>query len=327
MIYFELKNETGEIILRNTDTSFLYNQFKKKEIGYPGGRLVLYSNDEDLLRSNKVFGKVGTAVASFIESINNHFLKQIEVHLHTLKKIHAQLLQKIESIVPNPLLMSAPTYGAQSALVLEKVKSQPEQVTEYLLFLKKRIYELGAHMYSFEILHMGKLLHIDKKSHNIKQLILGVWHGFDDETNKRGLTCQFMFEDKIADDNRIVLDYKTINAALYNFFDNAIKYMKPHSHIRFYMEVNEGAFSLVAQMYSLRIESYELTKVFELGYRGASVAKSEEGTGVGMYIVKKAFDLNGLTVCIVPDFSKAENISGKQYILNRFIIKGIVSGY
>ncbi len=117
------------------------------------------------------------------------------------------------------------------------------------------------------------------------------------------------------------LDYKTINTALYNFFDNAIKYIKPGSPIRLFFNAEKEKFELKIVMMSLRIEQDELKKIFEFRYRGVNV-KNIDGLGIGMHVVQKALALNSFSIKVSPDYSRMENYEGDQYILNEFSICG-----
>ena len=66
---------------------------------------------------------------------------------------------------------------------------------------------------------------------------MNISYAFNDQFENQGVTCQLNFEHDEADSHKVDLDYKTINAAFYNFFDNALKYVKTNSQIRFYFNV------------------------------------------------------------------------------------------
>lgn len=320
MILFEKKNQKGEIVASNFITSSVLYNLKTKEFKTNSGILIISSDESDLVNSSRIFKKVGESLALGFDLLQKSFIEQIHAHSHTLKKIQGQLIQKVEGVVNNSEYSLAKSYGEQKSIVIEQVKNNPEIVADSLIYLQKRIFELGAHMASFEILHMGEHIDLDFKNHNLRRLLINILYAFEEHLDDSYIKPHFMFEDEMTENNKISADYKTLNSAFYNFFDNAIKYSKPSSEIRFYLhENNNSNFKLVITMKSLKIDQDELEKVFCFGYRSRNCNDSD-GSGVGMYVVRKALYLNNLNIQIIPDYADMERFNGKQYILNKFII-------
>jgi len=322
MIFFDKINDKGESVANNFNGN---NKTCLKEMIFqsPNGVLKLYTDDENLLKSKKTFRKVGRACVYFFESIYKYFIDQFVLHTHDLKSIQAKLEQSIEGIVQNLLLSKANSYQEQKDLVLQKVKSEPEFTADTLIYLQKRILALDAHMSSFEILHMGGKIKIDKKRVNVRKLILNIWHGFEEDFIDKEINLHFMFNKEFAEEHKINLDYKTISAALYNLFDNGEKYIQHGTEIKIYLNTEKKEFELIFSMMSLRIEKEELIKLFNLGYRGSN-SHEYEGYGAGMFIFKRAMELNNFAIKIEPDYSVARKEDGKQFILNKFIVTGQV---
>jgi len=177
-------------------------------------------------------------------------------------------------------------------------------------------------MSSFELLHMGKSIKPDFSRHNIRRLILGVVHGFEELFDNKRVRLRFHFSDDFANTHKLNLDYKTMNAALYNFFDNTAKYVLPGSYIDFDFTVDENNFSILIKMMSVKIEIGELDKIYELGYRSENGKEIETGTGIGMFVLKKAFELNNINIKIIPDYKISKYHSESEFVLNCFKISG-----
>jgi signal transduction histidine kinase len=322
MIFFEKKDVKGKIVANNlNESTFSFDKLKKRSFFTDTGSLDILTDDKDLLESNKLFKRVGEACSLYFDCLSRYFLDENTAHSHTLKKIQGQLNQKIDGIMP-PMLSQLHSYSEQKNLVLDVIKNNPEQVSIALIYIQKRIFELGSHMSSFEIVHAGERLSLDIRPHEMGRMLLNIWHAFSDIMEERQIKCRLMFDQDFSEKNKVKLDYKTINTAFYNFFDNISKYAKPCSEVRFYLNIEESNnFKLIITMKSLRIEQNEISDIFNLGYRGKNCF-SNDGSGVGMYVFKKALDLNNLNIEINPDYSEMEKYDECQYILNKFIIMG-----
>lgn len=323
MIYFSKQNKKGEVTARSTKYK-IFPGSGEKVIKSENGSLVLVIDDKDLLRSSRLWKKVGKMSLDIFDSVYDYYQDVYIAQSHTLKKIQGQLRQRIEGIIKHPLLEPAENYEQQKQIIVDLISKSPSDVADALIYLKKRVFELGAHMPSFEILHMGEHLPLDKDRHNIRRLILNVWHGFDDIFKQKGIRYKFYFEDGIAEENKCLLDYKIFNNALYNIFDNAGKYCMPGSEVRFNFETEGEKFILSISMLSLPIEIEELSKIGTLGYRGKS-CKDLEGSGVGLYIANKALRLNNLEFEIIPGEAMVKVFEDKEYRENIFQIKGSLS--
>jgi signal transduction histidine kinase len=323
MIYFQRKDKNGEVIISNIGKIKLEG-YDLREIPLKEGLLVIFTNNRLLVKNSKIFREVRDICAPVLDGIfnfiNSDFIDKIKSHSHNLKKIQGQLIQKIESIVDSQEIIEAKDYESLKKIVSEKIKKNPDDAAETIIYARKRVVEIDAHISTFEILHMGKNIVPNFQFHNIRSLIIDISHAFNEQFSDLGMKVFYKFDDEIARANKIRLDYKIINSALYNFFDNAVKYAKPYSIIDIYFEIiKNNQFELKFSMNSLRIEKSELQDIFNLGYRSEN-AKDIDGSGVGMYVIKKALEINNLLIKVNPDYSKMDSHNNKQYIRNEFVI-------
>lgn len=320
MIYFSKKNLKGTVVLETS--GFNINSGKSRTFKSNTGTIILCTDELDLVKSSRLFNRVGKYVSEIFDNIHDSFRNQIELQSHTLKSIQAQLSQKIEQIVGISMQGGSLSFFDQKRLISKKVSENPDEAAEVFLYLSKRIYELDAHMSSFELLHMGEFVKLDLQFHSIRKLLLNIWHAFDEQYTKKNIRYTFSFEESYAEEHKLQLDYKTINTAFYNFFDNCIKYVIPDSEIIFrFIEHENNSFELNITMISLVIKQDEISKIFELGFRCES-CKDLKGSGVGMHVFKKALEMNGLKIKLETNSTIIKELNGKQYSKNKFIITG-----
>lgn len=89
-----------------------------------------------------------------------------------------------------------------------------------------------------------------------------------------------------------------LQQVVYNLVDNAIKYSHRTSGqtatIKVILRQIKNKMEIEVQNFGLPIEPEEAQKIFEAGYRGrASVQRSPLGTGLGLFVSKKALEEQG----------------------------------
>lgn len=315
-VKYRNKNTGAEFLgLVNTDNQ---THSKVKDFDTPNGNLeIKIFEDKDLKNSTSLFKRFGYLVVEIFDPIFDCFSERFEAQVHSFRNIQAQMKQKVEGILGNDMLLAHKNHSEKHQYALEKVKEDPELATDTILFLQKRIFELEAHMSSFELIHVGKKIQLDKKYHNFPKVIHNIFSAFAEDFGRIGVTFNFAFSPDVGENFDVLFDYKTINTALYNIIDNAYKYTKPSTEIRFFI-ANE---KLIISMRSLRVEKEEQEKIFHLNYRGKNALGHTKGSGIGMYVVKRALNLNDMDIEFQPDYSDSEPYEGKQFLMNKFIIK------
>ncbi len=321
MIWFSVKTDGGDNLFKSKFPR-LKSGSKVRNFAYGNKLLEFETDDVDLVKSSRLFSKVGPVAYDVFEQLYESFRGQIEAQAHTLKKIQAQLSQKIEQIVVSPLNHGKYAYTEQKRLVSQTIAADPDTAAEILIYLGKRISELDAHMSSFELIHMGEFIKLDKQKHNIRRLLLNIWHAFDGQFYKRNIRYNFSFQDSYADENKLHLDYNTINTAFYNFFDNCSKYVFPGSEIIIDFSVkNDSSFIITITMESFLIKKDEISHIFDLGFRCDSCSNIE-GSGVGLHVFKKVLEMHGFDVEIESDGEIIFSDESNTYSKNTFVVTG-----
>lgn len=324
MILFKVINISRGDVLSNIDDVSKLSSLKKIEIKNNDFNIEIYTDDKDISKSPRLAKKLSNFILDFCQVVQISSDEQIKNFLHTTRSIQGQLLQTIDSFISREISIKSNNYHELKNNVIKEFKEDPEKKAEILIKLKKNILELNYHITSYEVIHKGKSCNLTKTNQNIKKVLINIWQNFIDKNIGNILDCSFHFTDEFAENNRFEIDYKTISVAFYNFFDNAVKYSKPGSKINFYLSKESKNLILTAEMMSKRVEKDEIDKIFELGYRGRHVGVSE-GSGVGLYVMKKALELNDVDIKLFPDYSVSEGKGNDQYILNKFIFTQITS--
>lgn len=214
MIYFEKRSSRGETTASNIPKNLLGPEWRRKEINLPDATSVSFvTNDPDLIKSSRVLKKLALA----FNSIHEQFTDQLKAHSHTIKKLQGQLAQKLDGIIESPMLSYADDYPTHRSKVAVMIQNKNELAADTLLYLRKRIIEMDAHIQGFEVLHMGEEIRLDIQQHNIRRILINILHAFNDDFTTQQIHPHFMFDDASAEVSKLALDYKTINAAFYNF--------------------------------------------------------------------------------------------------------------
>lgn len=332
MTYFEIKNNFNRILSSNlNDCSYLEKVPNEGKLIIGGNRvrsglkrigdisIRLISEDDDLFLSKKLFNKTINVLGAMSGVFFDYYTNKIKNHSHTLKNIQGQMKQKMESLISEKVTTHSYGYDEFKDKVKEEITSDLDLTAEVVCYLNKRIFDINAHIECFDILSLDGKGDYNFIEHNIKKLLLRIFQPFFEDLKQKEVDVKFLIKDEYAKKNKVVLDYKTFNLAMYNFFDNAVKYTKPNSEISITFEKNSKNFQIKIGMMSLRIEREEIEKIFEEGYSGEN-AKNEAGDGIGMFTAKEALRLNNLDIKVAPNYSKSVVLNGNKYIDNTFLI-------
>ena len=335
MIYFEVKQKSGEVVASNIQKCPHLSMFKEnrnmtirdKNLKSAEGEYnsvsvwLIVDGEQDLLRSNKLFKKTMKIYADMSHDFFEYYFSKIRVHSHTLRSIQGKMKQKIDGLATKKDFHGK-DYAESKSNIAEKIKSNMDKAADTLCYLNKRVVEIDAHIEGFDVLYMGDEQDINLETVNIKKVLLSIFAPFLADFSKKDVEVNFVIKDDYADMNRIKVDYKMFNLAFCNFFDNAIKYSKPYSPIHITFLKENDSFVLEVSMMSLRIDQNELDLIFDEGYSGRHATR-DAGDGIGMSVMRKALDLTGMSIKVIPNYGESENVSGQKYIRNTFKVSSL----
>lgn len=335
MIYSEVRNKDGEIIFSNVRECIYFDRLvnEKNSIIKAGIKNIkskidcfgdisvwlIVEGDSDLLKSSKLFKKTMRIYGEMSNLFLEYYLHKIRAHSHTLRSIQGKMKQKMDGLASKKDFRGQ-NYAESVKSISNKVTNNVNKTADVLCYLNKRISEIDVHIEGFDVLYMGDEVETNIRSHDIKKVLQNIIAPSLEELSKIDIGVNFHIKDEYSRENKVPLDYKLMNLAFINFFDNAIKYARPDSKMDIFFEKNGTHFELKIVMMSLRIEHDEIEKVFRDGYVG-KYATEESGDGIGMYVIKKSLEMMHMKVNIVPDYSVSDNLNGKQYVKNSFIFE------
>jgi PAS domain S-box-containing protein len=111
----------------------------------------------------------------------------------------------------------------------------------------------------------------------------------------------------IADEVDVLADASSLQRALTNVIDNAVKYVAANGVIEMKLKAGDGTAVLSVVDDGPGIPTEELDRVCERFYRGA-FARDKPGTGLGLAIVRQVIESHGGTVRIASDVGAGTHV-------------------
>jgi Signal transduction histidine kinase len=106
---------------------------------------------------------------------------------------------------------------------------------------------------------------------------------------------------------RFLGDESLLETVWDNLFTNALKYNKPNGSIRIELEEFRDEVTIVFKDTGIGMREDELPHVFERFYR-ADTSRSQEGTGLGLTIVKQIVELHGGSIRVASELGEGTQI-------------------
>lgn len=288
-------NEQRDIILRAASKEINFD--KEKDFFLPGwlaGNEVAYivwkrhnNNLRQKIKNNfhvyrmalKNFYAIAQECYSYIRGVRMELLLETTIQESAHESTHF-ILPSID-VVENSLNVTPPEMIiAAYAEEYEKYRDTYERYRDEVLDSLNQLREIN---YGSSLI-FSKDLQINKKSEQVFYLLYKLKKLF---SNKAADSHKSIDYKQTMDGIQVKIDAKYFNHALYNLLDNAIKYGYEGSYIRIKMNVDKTNECLNVEIisYGIGIESGD--RIYRLFERSEEASKIADGTGIGMYIVKK----------------------------------------
>ncbi len=205
--------------------------------------------------------------------------------VHNLTSINAHNIQEIYDLVPQEILSA--NYQTQLDFIQKEIRKDIRKAS--LMFL--RIAKHNIHMKS-EFSIYRKLdrsdAELDFRSHPIQKVLMNVLHTFFVDFTNNGIFVEV--ENYYG---KVLIDYETIQVALYHLIENASKYAKPETNILIQFGEKGSNVTITITMTSLFVEEEETEKIFIEGYSGKNAQElGLNGDGIGMWRINQMMLLN-----------------------------------
>ena len=234
--------------------------------------------------------------------------------LHNLPELNGKNIQEMFLLVPEDELRKT---SRQKELIRKKIQENPNQVSEAFLRIIKNNAAIRNEFSVFKKLQETRPK-IVKQKHNARRALSNILYIFYQDFNDCDVRV-LMGESETT----LLFDYETIQVAMYHLFDNATKYILPHSDLKIDFLTNEESFIIRIDMISMRILPEEFEKIYSEGFSGHYPRQTgKNGKGIGMSMINRLLPLNGAKLVVIPsvDKTKSVNLDGVEYENNIFEI-------
>lgn len=243
----------------------------------------------------------------------------IDKYNHILSTISIQLNQKLNDyFFDNHDDWYNENYSTLVENLEKLVKDKNIGDTAKLIhYFYKQSKDLENHIKGYEILYQeNNEYQVKMETVRLKKALMHQSASFKSDFESIGVVLKV---NNIDEGERVNVDKTLFSLIMYNFFDNAKKYVKPSSEIRFNYSGSDGVLNI--SMYSVKMEKVEVINLFNEGIRGMHANEmSSSGNGIGLSVIKKALRLmNMKNMYINCEYAKMEENNGIKFYENHFI--------
>lgn len=243
------------------------------------------------------------------EEIKKQTTRRIERLIHNLRNNNAHSIQNMQTFVPEE--MSRIKVRHLYDIIARQIDHNRHEAVMTFLRMLKHIAEYKAELTVYDILN-GSNSKTDIKPYKAYDLVKVVFHEFNADFKEKNI-----YVDIGKSYDEILIDYDTFKVALYYLFENAVKYTRPDSTIRFEFIRQPDTLTINMHMTSILVSPDELGSIFQEGYSGEMALRlHKEGSGIGLYRARKLFDLNSATITFEAGTAIRSEIDGIQYTAN-----------
>lgn len=178
--------------------------------------------------------------------------------------------------------------GLLNALLIDKQSISTDDSSTILAMLGKSVLRLkGTISELTKISQIQKNLPDETETIDIKEIIEEFKEDYKEQINQENVELKLQL-----DMARMIFSRKNIRSIIYNLLSNAIKYKHPNRYPEIYLKTQsvEGYILLTVEDNGLGIEETDKEKIFTMFKR---MHTHVEGTGVGLYIIKRIIENNG----------------------------------
>lgn len=312
IIFFELCNEKGISVARSGDLhnlpenftklanenfseKGLKNVYRKTEEG--SVHLIINTNSESF-QGSKAIKRACLIYLSLIPKFKQIEAKQrqsfdaiVRRFSHNLIKFQKRFKDNFDRLISDKA--RARPYNEFKDEVQRRINENISSAANDVCQMSHRAIDLDAQIETLRIIggyadNSGTFLPT-----NLKRAMYRLTNPFIDELEKRDIKVVINIEDTQSS-KKVIIVHSLFNAAIWQLLDNASKYALSNSVINITADLNSKPQKLLFMMTSISIEADETEKIFIEHYQGRNTKKEDksgigkDGSGIGMYIVKKA---------------------------------------
>lgn len=304
----------------------VYGMKRRRGISISNGeKVILCSEKEPLIQSKRIFADQISGLRSFISTFDESIstmtkvvMKDTKRLIHNLTTINAHNIQEFSALLPLDYQDLSP--HSQITRLTDLVKQNPEKIAKLIFRMAKHNAAMKVEFSVFKNLFDENPI-LQPRKHAINKVVLNVFYTFFPDFTDKGIRVQV---DECKE--YLVFDFESVHVAFFHIIDNASKYILPNSYLNVGFSRNDttATFDVSFNMISVKIEEFEVDKIFEESYSGINTKKiGRNGDGLGLSIVKNILQKNNIGIEVNANVNKADTryYDGLKYENNIFIIK------
>lgn len=347
IIFFELQNEKGSVVARYGQPHTLPEKFsisQKDNFTEKGYRNIYRSNslgsvrlivkaDHELFQGNRSIQRSCNIYLGFIPKFNQIATSQRQSFDAVTRRFSHNLIKFQRRFKDNfDRLISDKARGRPYIEFKDEVKRRIEENTDIaandVCQMSHRAIDLDAQIETLRIIGgyadgTGSFLPV-----NIQKAMYRLTNPFVDELRKKNIEINININTDLASLNKINVVHSLFNAVIWQIFDNISKYALHDTDIEITADLSSRSKKLILSMTSVSIEDDEKETIFLENRQGRNVKKPKEdksgiaqdGTGIGLFIVKKALSLMKAKIS-VKNNGFVKEYDGYPYSKHDFIIE------
>lgn len=290
------------------------------------GRVFLCTPDKDAIKSARVFkrelaflGSLMHRVATIREELAKQETAKARRLIHNLISLNAHSLQDLYSVVSQDDLASfaRQKFRSQKDIIRERLMADPDAAASLFVRTLRNEGALKNELSVFKRLYDGAASPPKRSSHSIHKVIFNVAnYFFQDFADK---TISTRIEDC---DEKVEIDYESVQVALYHILENATKYCAPGSKLRIHFSSSESNFCVLLDMTSCHVKDAERNDIYQEGFSGSVPKKAgTAGQGLGMGMVRELLRLNSAEIDANWGIPLKPTSDGILYSYNTIVIR------
>lgn len=248
------------------------------------------------------------------DSIKKIEQQKVNRLVHNLTSINAYNIQEIYDLLPQSVLAS--NWKDQINFIEKEIIKSPKLAAMMFLRIAKNNIHMKSEFSIYRKLDREDKTPLEFQLFSIRNILLNVLHTFFADFSQKQI-----YVDVGEFYTKVLVDYETVQVALYHLIENALKYSKPNSKIFIDFQDNSTEISIKFEMISTFVKITERELIFNEGFSGEIAKKiGKSGDGIGMWRIKQMMELNsGSITAIFGD--EIEKIMGLDFSTNTFILK------
>lgn len=233
---------------------------------------------------------------------------------HNLINHNSNILLELYKLVPQDSFRNG---GNHVDLIEDLIKKDTRKAAFTYLKVLKSSNLMKAEFEVYDMLNTDQP-YLDFTDHQIHKVLILTLNPFwlDLAEQRVSLNIQPFYE-------KVQIDYRSISVSLSHIFDNAVKYVMPHSEFNIKFNNTDKFIEISMEMTSLKVEPHELEQIFNESNSGKWATElGLNGDGVGMFMVKKLIEFNRGNVQFIPNYNDKGtiNYNGVPYENNKIMI-------